>query len=284
MNKRKFAKIAAIACAILAALAYFLPGVFRSGTVAAMGVVAANTIATVTTVIAAGLALIMIAAVVFVVSAAVKAKRAKQVDAVKNRPYVLPSATETDPAVIRKGLEHVAKKFSNTSLPIEIAASLEDLELIQASIANVNALFIANPLLVIDSDSRLDYTAFTLLLTDVQREVCMGLIRIIYQAHTTDHKDREAFEELLNVTRDVNAENQSRIAKVRKLTDEMVKVSTRTNSDNQATATDQLTTLVAQLSGHREIANTAPDPMLDPLLNPTITHTPQPIHIRKETR
>lgn len=282
MNKRKLAKIAAAVCAALAALLYFVPGVFRSGTVAAMGVVAANTLATVTTVIAIGFALIMLAAIVFVVSAAVKAKRAKQVDAVKNRPYMLPSATETDPAVIRKGLEYVTKRFSNTNLPIDI--SLGHLESIQASIANVDALFGANPFLVIDSDSPLDYTAFTLLLNDVRQEVYMGLIRIIYQAHTTDHKDRAAYSELLDVATIVNDENQSRIAKVRKLTDEMVKVSTRANSNNQATATDQLTTLVSQLSGRRQIANTVPDPALDPLLNPTITHTPQPVYIRKETR
>lgn len=282
MNKRKLAKIAAAVCAALAALLYFAPGVFRSGTVAAMGVVAADAIATVTTVIAIGLAVIMLAAIVFVVSAAVKAKRAKQVDAVKNRPYMLPSATETDPAVIRKGLEHVAERFGNTNLPIQ--ESFDDLDLIQASIANVDALFSVNPLLVIDSDTPLSYADFTMLLTDVRQEVYMGLIRIIYQAHTTDHRDREAFSNLLDVTTTVNQENEARIARVRKLTDEMVKVSTRANSNNQATATDQLTTLVSQLSGRRQIANTIADPALDSLLNPPTTHTPQPVYIRKETR
>lgn len=286
MNKRKVGAVVAAITAILATLAFVLPGIFRTTTVANWGVLAANTIATAATIAAIVLMVIAAVAVITTVYAFAKVKKAERARQAESKSYVLPSVTESDPEVIRRGLERVKKKFANTNLhttPL-IEDGMKHMDTIQASIANVDSIFSANPLLIIESDALLDYSMFTILLTDIRQEVYTGLIRIIYQAHTTDQKDQDALNELVSVIKAVNDENQSRIAKVKKLTDEMVKVSTRTDSDNKVTATDQLTKLIAQLSSRRQIAAVPVDSSVDALLNPSTIQTPQPIYVRKETR
>ncbi|MGB4762163.1 MAG: hypothetical protein WBP12_02275 [Candidatus Saccharimonas sp.] len=280
MNKRKLAAALAAGGAIAALVAFIVPSIARSFMVASFGVITADALTLIATVAAWAAVLVALIAVVYVTLAVVKAKRDKQ-----DARRAMLSRNETDPNVIQRELERVAKKFGTMAstqiptIPTQIRESIRHLRSVQDSIKAIDEIFTANLFLVIGGDESLDYTKVSLLLNDIRQEVYGGLIQIIYSARPVDPADQAACAILGQSIYVVNEENRSRIDATKKLAGEIAKVS----APGQASATDQLTTLVSQLSSRKQIAPVT-ELSADELLNPTATPTPQTINLGKETR
>lgn len=247
-------KLTAIIAIPLAIVSFWLPNAFRVQWVASMGVLRANMWMWVGYVVG-GVALAVLAAVgipTFIRytalenarrAAALEAKRAADAAEQEEKLWkMLPERDEVNPDVLEPMLQRIAKRYPD-AYPELLEVTFDQLTSIRDSLKKIRDIFDANAGMISHDDRLASSERFIELLL---QEVCPGLVRIVYQAHGNLTDDKSFIDDLIDVIKSVNAENQSRVDVTRKLTNGVVRASTEGNTDSVVSqvkdAADKLTT------------------------------------------